>query len=658
MQIRYIFIAFAMLFFQYTVEAQNKENNFGEITPEERALTNYSKDSTANAIVLYERGDNYFTLVDRKIRLIIEYHGKIKIFNEKAFDLGTISIPLYHTKQGVEKLTKIEAITHNGKSQYHVQKSEIFTKDLSENWEEKSFTFPNLQEGSIIEYSYTVQTPYYYNFNGWEFQREIPVIYSEFNAKIPGNWTYNRTLMGNQKLDVNDATVKEDCFYVMGYSKNAACEVLKYVMKDIPAFKEDEKFMLASSNYKSAIEFELAEYNGFDGVPHKYTETWKAVDKKFRGDKDIGRQLTKKGFFENQVPAELLTEGTPLERANNIYEFVRKRFNWNGKYSIYKKARVKDAFNKGSGSVSEINMSLINLLKAADINANLVLLSTRNRGLPKRTHPVMSDFNYIIAKVNIDGKNYLLDATDKFMPFGMIPFRALNHYGRVMDFKNESVWYDIIPDKNNKIVVRSQLKFNLENENSVGKIDMIHMGYKAVSQRKKIIDLSKEEYLNAMESAVEGDFSFTSHERIDDKKDERKIVERFEFEIENTLQGDLIYLNPFLIKFFKQNPFLLEERNYPVDFGYPSSYKYQINMEIPDGYSIYELPEKKSVRMADSQALFKFDLVQNEKSVALIFDLKINRYHILPENYQALKGLFKHVTTVQNNSLIVFKKKE
>jgi hypothetical protein len=159
-----------------------------------------------------------------------------------------------------------------------------------------------------------------------------------------------------------------------------------------------------------------------------------------------------------------------------------------------------------------------------------------------------------------------------------------------------------------------------------------------------------------MEKGVEGDLIFTTHERINDKTDEKKVIERFEFEIENKFQSDLVYLNPFLIRFFKQNPFLLEERNYPVDFGYPSSYQYQINIEIPDGYVVHELPEKQIVQMAGKKACIKFDLIQNTNIITLVFDLKLNHYHILPDDYQALKELFNHVITIQNNSLIVLKK--
>jgi hypothetical protein len=631
-------------------------DNFGKLTPFEKQISSYEKDSTANAVVLYERGDNYFKVIDNRIRLVKEYHGKIKIFNEKAFDHGTIKIQLYHNDNVSEKLAKISAITHNKNGKFRVLPDEIFTSDLSERWKEKTFTFPKLESGSVLEYTYTIETPFDFNFTGWNFQTSIPVLYSEFNAKIPGNWTYNRSLTGSLKLDVNEATIKKHCFHIDGIAKDADCEVLKYVMKDVPAFEIDEDFMLGHSNYRASINFELSEYKSFDGGSKKYTKSWKDVDQEFRSDKDIGRQLTKNGFFEKNVSEKLLLEGDPLTKAKNIYSFVQEHYTWNEEMGIYGKARVKEAFDEKKGNVSEINISLINLLNAAGIKTNLMLLSTRKSGLPKRVHPVMSDFNYCIAKTEIDGKEYLLDATDKYITFGMLPFRALNHYGRVMDFKNESYWYDIRPERNNRHQVRAQLKFDIEEKKGFGVFDVVNLGYNAVTTREVLDRYDEDEYLNSIEEDIEGGFSITSYQLRDEYTTDIQVSQRFEFELENILNGEMVYLNPFLIRFFEKNPFLLDERQYPVDFGYPRHYKYSINISVPEGYKVHELPEKQAVQLGDKMAVFQFLYVENANQISLTFDLSLNSSHIKAENYQGLKNVFKHVTDVQNNSLIVFKK--
>ncbi|MEM9144242.1 MAG: DUF3857 domain-containing protein, partial [Bacteroidota bacterium] len=151
---------------------------FGEILLKERQLTQYKKDTTAHAVVLYERGDNYFKIIDRNIRLVKEYHVKIKILDREGFDEGTVEIPWYHNNSLAEKITQLKAVTHNGTQQYNVLPSEIFDKDVSERWTVKSFTFPKMEVGSILEYAYTLVTPFHFNFNGWDFQTSIPKVHS------------------------------------------------------------------------------------------------------------------------------------------------------------------------------------------------------------------------------------------------------------------------------------------------------------------------------------------------------------------------------------------------------------------------------------------------------------------------------------------------
>ena len=653
---RFSIVFFVLLFSNIATLIGQDKINFGKLSATEKAYKAYEKDSTVHAVVLYERGDNYFKVVDNRIRLFKEYHVKIKILDENGFGEGKISIPFYHNESASEKIIEIRAITHNGLTALNVMPDQFFENDISEKWTEKVFTFPKLQKGSIIEYYYKLSSPFIYNFNGWAFQSSIPKVYSEFNATIPGYYQYNRSLNGNLKLSTNEASVKKDCFEVRGSANEVDCEVLRYIMKDIPAFEAAEDYMLAASNYISRIDFELSELLHLDGTVEKYTKTWKAVDREFKTDKDIGKQLSKNNFFEKNVPENLLTEGTDLERAKNIYEFVRDHYTWNKKFGIFRKARVKEAFDNKVGNVAEINMSLINLLSAAGIDAKLMLSSTRQQAMPKTSHPVMSDFNYFIAKVRIDEKDYLLDATDKFIPFGMLPFRALNQYGRVMDFKNESYWFDIVPWQNNRYQVRGELNYDVENDKAYGTLAIMNLGYNAVDLRKVLASSSEETYLENIEEAFTGDFNITYYKASKERSNEQSVAERFKFESEYDINGSMVYVNPFFIRFFNQNPFTAKNRDYPIDFGYPRNYRYQMNLNIPDGYTVYELPENQVINLGDKSATLKFYHQQTAGQILISFDLELNTTHFTPENYDALKQLFKHVTDIQKNSLVVLKK--
>lgn len=640
----------------FGVHAQKKVD-FGKLTQADRDFKIFEKDTSAAAVYLYEFGDNYFEVRNDYIKLITVCHTKIKILKEEGFDQATIEIPYYHTEKRSEKIQKIKAITHNETGQNRVLPSEIFDIDESERWSEKRFTFPNVKVGSVLEYSYEIESPFFFNLKGWGFQDDIPKVYSEYNAKIPGNWVYNRSLIGEIPLDTDEATVEKHCFSLPGAGEDAGCEVLKYAMKEVPAFAEDEAFMLSGKNYRSRLEFELSEYHSFYGRgTEEYTKTWKDVDAEFRSDKDIGRQLRKKNFFENNVSEQLLTEGDDLTRAKNIYSFVQNHFSWNKKYGIWRDNSVKQAFEGQKGNVAEINITLINLLNAAGLKADMMLTATRGFGLPKKSHPVMSDFNYIIAKVDIEGKSYLLDATDKNVPFGILPFRCLNYYGRVMDFKKESYWFDIVPEEQNRRTVRVQMKLNLEEGKVQGIFNSISTGYQGFAVRKSLNSLSEEEYIDEVESDAQGEFLITAHRVVDEHSDEKKLVQRFDFEVENVFQKETVYLNPFIIKFFDENPFKASERNYPIDFGYKRRYDYTMNIKIPEGYGIKNLPDNNTVVLPGNAGSLRFECKKNADVLTVFFDFRLNATQYKSNAYKLIKDFFALGVETQTKSYIALEK--
>jgi len=630
---------------------------FGELKVKEKEFTVFKKDTTASAVYLYEYGKNHFEVRNNYVWLITKYHTKIKILEQEGLKYATIQIPYYHNENRREKVQKIKAITHNGATKTNVSQENIFDVDTSENWSEKRFTFPDAHVGSILEYTYEIQSPFHFNLTGWRFQEDIPKVYTEYNAKIPGNWKYNRTLLGELKLKINDAALQEDCFSVPGIAKMADCEVLKYAMENVPAFDDDEEYMLSGSNYRSRLEFELSESLSFQGYKEKFTKSWDDVDREFKMDKDIGRQLRKKNFFEKNVPSDLLSEGEELERAKKIYAFVQNHFQWNGKSGVWRNNRVKKAFEAQKGNVAEINIALINLLNAGGIKTEMMLSATRQFGLPKRTHAVMSDFNYVLAKATIAGKDYLLDATDNYLPFGMLPFRCLNYYGRVMDFNSESYWHTIEPYTNNTKNIRVQMTLAADGDNASGSAVVSNSGYYYINQQKSLATLGKEAYVAQIEEDFGDDFYITEYKENSVRPTKNLVIEQFRFEIENQLEEDKIYINPFLITFFPKNPFIASERHYPIDFGYQRHYGYTLSLTLPEGYRLKSLPEVQLLTLPGNSGSLRFEAAQQVNgSISVLFDFKLSATQYKSEAYHLIKEFFQKAVEAQTQSYIVLEK--
>ena len=85
----------------------------------------------------------------------------------------------------------------------------------------------------------------------------------------------------------------------------------------------------------------------------------------------------------------------------------------------------------------------------------------------------------------------------------------------------------------------------------------------------------------------------------------KPIVETYSFKDTKDIEiiNDKIYVSPMLFLAAKENPFKQEVREYPVDFGYPKQEKYNINIDIPEGYVVESMPESINIANGENVGL-------------------------------------------------------
>ncbi|MFT4612463.1 MAG: hypothetical protein ACJA1H_001335 [Glaciecola sp.] len=640
-----------------TLNAQNDYNSEGfQVTKSDIENVGFSKDSTANALVIYEIGKSYVS--NSNYRLKTEIKRKIKILNRNGFDKGSVSIFVYNSEKGNrEKVENINATVYNLDNGEVVktilENSAIFEEDYNENYNIIKFVLPNVQVGSVVTYSYTIESPFMFKYKSWYFQDDIPKLHSEYNASIPGNWEYNIKLVGGKKLATNISSIKKNCLRT-SRGANSSCGVYKYVMKDVPAFIEED-FMTTRLNYLARIEYELRIFRGFDGTVDNITKTWKTTDKELKRDTDLGKQLRRTSLVKNLLNDGITLENNELIKAKKILEYVQKEYAWNKEYNVLENISIKKLITKKSGNIGEINALLYNLLISNNIDAKPILLSTRNNGFVTQLFPIISDFNYLIIKIVINDEAYLLDATDDHLTFGQIPFRCLNSFGRLLDFDSQSEWYDITIKDYSIKDYRYILDFS-DNKTITGDVVYYSNGYHSLNDRKRYFS-DNESYENGYINDYVN-LEFSDFDIIDTQKTSEDFS--FKFHIENTpdVVGNTIYINPFIFKFFDRNPFQLQERSYPIDFGYKDSYSFGVKINIGDAYEIQSIPESIRLGLPNNKGSFICSVTQEENSITIYFKLTFKEAIYNPEYYDDLKELLTQVLETQNNSLIVLEKKQ
>ena len=258
---RYLLLGGLLTFFQAGfAQHKLKRNN---ITWEELRQTHYVGDSTAPAAILSDVGRTIFTHVDGQgFRVHHTRTVKIKIYSTEGLPWGDVRIGYYDGGYQQEIVTDIAGVTYNEENgqiaRTELDQDAIYQDDFSKHGRVKKFALPKVRAGSVIEYTYTVVSPYLFNLREWQFQYEIPVQYSELSARIPAFYEYSIIYHGYAPLAVNEAEVDRNESRLGRYTYNNVR--YRWVAENLPAFN-DESFISSKDDYLARLTFQLAKEN-------------------------------------------------------------------------------------------------------------------------------------------------------------------------------------------------------------------------------------------------------------------------------------------------------------------------------------------------------------------------------------------------------------
>ncbi len=652
--------------------AQDAPMKWGKVDKEDLLMKVYPHDSSAAAVVLADYGVAYFTFnSDKGFELNMDRHTRIKILNTNGLEYANQQIALYHRGLNKEEVNSLKGITYNLEGnkvqKYKMSKKEAFTEAYDEQIDFVKFTLPNVKEGSVIEFKYTLKSDFIYNLFTWKFQSDIPVRWSEFRAKIPEYFYYKSFMGGFMPLTLAESKSYKDSFRYnitsvdpgIGRSGSVRSSgtlspdgtAFRWVLENVPAIKE-EAYITTIQDYLSRIEFELS-YTKYPGKGiNNYSSSWEKLAEEFLKDPRFGGQLKRERYLREAI-AGLEKEASGIELINQVVLYVKKNLHYNGKARVYTENSLKKVFDSKEGNAAEINLLLTLMLREAGFTANPVILSTRDHGKINPVIPLEKDFNFVVAAVKLEEGYVLLDGTDPSLPVGMLPFQCMNQQGRLIA-ESYSAW---VPLRNNEIIKEaSQAELVLTAAGNLsGTLTRRHEGYAAVYSRNQFHEQGEEKYIRE-EYGETGwnisDFGIENAEMLSDQ-----LTESFTLDAQEaiTVAGDRMYFQPLLIDKETENPFKLEARNFPVDFGCPRERLSVVKIKLPEGYEVEEIPEQMVVTLPDKSGTFRFMVSEINGQLTVMSSLKFEKAMYLPEEYAALKR-FNEMVVAKHAEQVVLKK--
>ena len=674
----------SMVFTFKTATSQKPPEKFEKVEMEELQSTMCPIDSNAHAYYVFDYGTSYFEYASTRIssndaesthkgfQLYFTRQFRIKILDNSAFSWADIKIPLYNQGRAQEELLSLKATTtnlENGKEEKSkLKNSDIIREEATENWTIVKFPMPDVKEGSVIDVKYTIRSDFYFNLREWQFQYTIPVLQSEYHVTIPEYFNYNQTQKGyypvNHTEDSKQTTLKityqqrsdgvvaRDQSYTNNF--NYRENIYNYDAKNVPAFPI-EKYLKTPDNYLTKIEFEIASTHFPNSLFESYTTTWEKINNKLLESEYFGNQLKNSGYMKKDIEQIQATNLKGQELMHYAYNFIKNKLDWNGQNRKYITTSLREAYNDGGGNSADINLCLVILLKNLGFDAYPVVLSTRDNGIIYPVHPSLSRFNYVVALVKSDNRNYLMDATEPLSDINLLPVRCINDKGWIVD-ENQAGWIDLL--QNNSYKIASQYKMKLDSDLSFkGQIEISEDEYAAYLTRKKIKKYNDTtEYIQSLQKDNPG-LTITDSKLSNVDSTDLKLEEKFDVVINDHTEeaGNLVYFTPLFYEKTTENPFKLDKRQYPVEFDYPSMIYQNIEIEIPEDYAIETLPKSIIINLPDKSARYVYNVNSFGKKILVSSQFFINKVLFLPDEYDTLKKLFSMIVSKQNEKIVLKK---
>ncbi|MFN3998783.1 DUF3857 domain-containing protein [Algoriphagus sp.] len=623
---------FCTIFFPLLVVAQTPK--MGGFTQNEIDLKEVSYEPGASAAYLVASADSrFFSSI-----LETNYFYRIKILTDAGKENADILIKYFAGTTNVEVVNGIKAQITNFENGVPVVttlgKESIFQVDLGNGYKEYRISFPNVQVGSILEYSYKKADKNIEFLDGWSFQRTIPVLFSKYQITMIPQLEYKMIGQGDN--------------FFHRLVKNADNGTYSWTLRDLHSLK-GEPYMKNYQDYVDRVEFQLSKYQRATTTSGPewtdFLNTWEKL-----GDELI-EYYSGKGFYrtnplEREVLSLDLSKGSQKEKAEVAYYYVRDNFINEGADWIYTKQTLPQLLKSKKGAPGELILAYMGILKSQGIECNPVLIGSKGYGRSEIvSFPFLNQFDEILLLTKLDGKLQFLDLSDPLAPFGYVDLDKHVKAGLFLE-KNASRLIPIdIKHSSNKLVF-SNIKLDTESGDLIIDNTIRTYFYQGLATARQVHILEKN---NKPLKDMFGE-NYTAYEirnvSVDDQLKEKNIVNiNFQSVLKNAAEMDLIVFNPIQISEFSSNPFTQDFRVFPIDFEYAFNETYTANLIIPEGYELDDYPTNESITIAGSPLGFTYSTEELGSIFKITARLEIKNPLILPNSYGDLKFFMESVAS-------------
>ena len=623
-----------LLFVPFHLFAKDELPGIRQISYELLKMKDCDFDSGAAAMVVFHSAETFYD--GDNGNMITKHRKRIKIFNKNGMGQANFLIRFY-SKEGFEFIGEIEGesctLDANGKPVFsEIAKESIFRESIDPFWSQMKVMVPNVVEGSVFEIRYTSTMKHYGGLDYWDFQETIPTVKSSYLLEIPPGAEFAYSVQKAEGLSINiEPMPREGKIY--------------FEMSNVPGLTY-EPYMDAPRNYLQRVIFQLASYQGVYGGKNKVNNTWEDLVRDLMSHEDFGKQLNKKLSVPELDEAVIMQKSTE-DKVRLIYNYVRKKVQWDHYYGKYSIQGVKTTLEKGVGSTADINLLLLNLLQQYEITCYPLLVADRDFGKVNVNYPFIDKFSKVVAYALVDSskKAWIMDASQKEMPANLTPYQLLNTIALVVDKKKPILIRIVRPGDRFQKYVTIESTLDTDRNEIVSKVKIERHGYAKLTEGGR----ANGQFSNPIADVDEEKMSImevVSSTKQPAEEENAPNVHLMTLRDELPDQLGTLYLNSTMFLGIGKNPFNSSKRFSDVNFGYPISLFQVERVKLPAGTKLKEPWNEKTLAYTDNSIVFNRKVELNDNVLIIKTNFQQTVTLVPAKEYDNLRNFYANMLKV------------
>ncbi len=555
------------------------------IPPEDLKMTSEPLAPAAPAILLYRQ-------VDRDDNGPMETnYARIKILTEEGRKFADVEIPF---DKKSENIRAIQARTIHPDGSIINFSGTVYEKPILQSRGvkllAKTFTLPDVQVGSIVEYRYKHDFANGYVFNShWILSDQLFTKYAKFSLEAYRQFALTWSWPVGLPTDTSPPKSERG--------------IIRLETRNVPAFVTEE-YMPPENELKYRVDF-IYESDS-DIQPDKDPKVfWNKYGK--RAFAHVEDFIDKRRAMTEAVSHIVAPGDTPEVKLHKIYERVQRLHNLTYERSrstqeenrekIKENKNVDDVWSRGYGNGNDIALLFLALVRAAGIQADAVIVSTRDTHFFNARIMNPAELNSDVVAVMLDGKLLYLDPGIALAPFGMLPWSETAVQGLKLDKSGGSWITTPLPEpKESRIERAAHLKLTSAGALE-GKVTVTYTGQEALWRRQEEMNEDETDRKQFLENQIKADIPSGVEVEVSNRPDwdsaSLALTAEYDLKVPGwaATAGQRALLPMGLFGARDKKAFVHTTRVHPIYFNFPYQTVDDITIELPENVQVGSLPK-------------------------------------------------------------------